>query len=355
MAIFLRKPINVTLFPKRRQVYDQGIFLKRLGGLLTEGYSLKHGLSFLYAIAPKEKKDWIFSIQTGLKQGHAFHEELKRVNFSERTCSQIYLSVIHGQFAETIQRCGRQLIDQVERRKKLMQVIHYPLILLLFIIAMLFAMRFILLPHIQHIVGMNTNSMDWMTQLILQIVNAAPFVMVGGCLLGGLIVMSTNSWLKKKTAIEQVNFYCRVPLLRHFLVLYWTQYFLFEWGQLLKNGCSMKEMVAILQMKEVTPLLQEVGKWIDSEMAQGRTFKETLEPFKFLKEEVGEIIVHGEASGNLGSECLMFARECEEEIVRRMEYTMEKLQPLVFIFVALMIIAIYAALLLPTFSLLEGL
>lgn len=355
MDIFRRRPINGTLFRKNKDIREQGLFLKRLGMLLGEGFSLKHALDFLYAIASIEKREWILKLQSGLKQGQTLHEELKKVGFSDRTCTQIYLSSVHGQFASTIERCGKQLIEQVERRKKLMQVIHYPLLLLLFTIAMLFAMRFILLPHIQYIVGANAGSMDWMTRGILLIVNSAPFWIVGGCILVTLVAYMTKQRLKKKSAIERLNFYCSLPLVQSFLLLYWTQFFLFEWGQLLKNGCSMREIVRIMQMEEVTPLLQEVGKWMEKEMAQGKTFKEALLPFKFLKTEVGEIILHGEVSGKLGSECLLFAQECEEEIMGRMERLMEKIQPLVFIFVALMIIAIYGALLLPTFSLLEGL
>ena len=53
-------------------------------------------------------------------------------------------------------------------------------------------------------------------------------------------------------------------------------------------------------------------------------------------------------------EMLVYASFCENEFNQRIEKMMEKLQPIIFIFVALMIIAIYGALMLPVFSIMEG-
>lgn len=355
MGTSLKKRTVVTLFPSLRESREQGLFLKRLGSLLNEGFSLKEALSFLYAISSDEKRKWMSEIIAGLEKGSTLHEELLHVGFPERICTQLYFSLIHGKFSQTVERSGKQLLDQVEKRKKLMQILNYPVLLVFFMVAMLFAMRFILLPHLQQIVGPNAATMSFSTQAILMVVYTAPYWIIG-MVAGSLIfTIGMNRYLKRRTAIERLNIYCRFPLVHSFLKLYWTQFFVYEWGQLLKNGCSMKEIILIMQERDAAPFLQEASKWMESEMGKGKSFKESLVPFSFLQSEVGEIISHGEASGNLGIEFMLFAQECEEELTQKIERLMERIQPMIFIFVALMIIAIYAALLLPTFSLLEGL
>jgi competence protein ComGB len=354
MDLFQKRLMHVTLFRKPLTKREQGLFLKRLGMLLKEGFSLKEALGFQLAITQDEKKDWLYFLQDGLETGAPLHEELLKVGFPKRTCTQLYLALVHGKYAETVERCGRQLLSQVEKKKKFMQIIHYPVMLVLFMIAMLFAMRYILLPHIHQLIGPNA-TMTWSTRLILSIVYTSPYWIVGSVILFLGLFIGMHHWMKKKTAIQRLSNYCKLPFFSVFLRLYWTHFFVYEWGQLLDNGCSMKEIVAIMQAKEAPLLLQEVSQWIQLEMEKGRSLKEALSPFYFLKKEIAEIISHGEASGNLGVEFILFAQECEEELTHLVEQWMERIQPIIFIFVACMIIAIYAALLLPTFSLLEGL
>lgn len=355
MDILQKRPTQAILFRKRKQLYTQGVFLKRLGLLLREGFSLKDALSFMHATSSKEKKEWIQSIQEGLKKGNLLQEELFVLHFPERVCSQLYFSLVHGHFAQTVERCGQQILSQVEKRKKLMQIIHYPCILLFFMTGMLLAMRFIFLPHIQQMMGADAaHSMNALTKAVLMLVYTSPYWLVSLMVCGVLCFFVLKRYLNKKTAIDRLTFYCRLPIVRPFLTLYWTHFCLFEWGQLLENGCSLKEVVTIMQTNEVAPFLQEASEWIGSEMGKGKHFREALAAFKFLKEEVGEIISHGEASGALGKEFILFAEECEEELTQRVERLMEKIQPFIFIVVALMIIAIYAAMLLPTLSLMEG-
>lgn len=338
-----------------RKTREQGTFLKRLGTLLEEGFSLKDALSFLSTITSKEKKNWIDSILTGMERGHVLHEELGKIDFPERTCSQLYFAFSHGSFSETVRLCGQQLLDQTQKKKKLLQVIHYPIILLGFMIVMLFSMRYILLPHIRQIANPEASSMDWIAQATLFIVYNAPYW------LSGTVILAIVSWiglkiaLRKKTTFEKIQFYSRWPIIKPLLQLYWTQFYAFEWSQLIKSGRSMREIIYIMQSKDASLFLQEAGAKLNKEMSRGSSFQEALESFNFLKPEVKMIVSHGEMSGKLGSELMLFSIECEEELNQRIEKVMERIQPVVFVSVAFMIIIIYAALLLPTFSLMEGL
>ena len=81
-----RRTINIL---SREKMNDKGLFLKRMGTLIEEGYSIKDSLLFLGKIIQGKGQVWVTEIQTGLLTGETFHKELENVGFSEKTCTQI--------------------------------------------------------------------------------------------------------------------------------------------------------------------------------------------------------------------------------------------------------------------------
>lgn len=346
------KPTQAT--KSLKSSFTQGLFLKRLGTLLMEGFSLKEALHFMSTIAERETSKWIDSIEQGLEQGHALHEELRQIKFTERVCSQIYFSVIHGNFSHSVYLSGTQLLKQVDRRKKLKQILNYPLMLIVFMIGMLLSMRYILLPHITQITSSDTSNVDLMTKIILMLIDTAPYWLLGLAffiLLGSVL---SRAYLAKKTALEQAAIYSKIPIFSSLYKLYQSQFFAFEWAQLIKGGSNLREIILIMKESQTSKLISEVGGYLEKELLSGRSFQEVLGDFNFLKKELPDIVKHGEISGKLGTELELYSTQCEEELYAKVEKSMEWIQPIVFSGIAVMIIAIYAALLLPTFSLLEG-
>ena len=65
------------------------------------------------------------------------------------------------------------------------------------------------------------------------------------------------------------------------------------------------------------------------------------------------IIEYGDMKVKLGDELLVYADESWTKFFEKVEKTMTLIQPLVFLFVALMIVLIYAAMLLPIYAQME--
>ncbi|WP_413527418.1 competence type IV pilus assembly protein ComGB [Marinilactibacillus psychrotolerans] len=355
MGTFQKKLTNNIIYRSQKETREQGLFLKRMGTLLSEGFSLKDALRFLLKIADEKQAVWLKTIEKEVNNGESLYQGLRLVGFTDIVCTQIYLSTVHGKFSETIFMVGEQLIESAKRKKKIQSIIQYPLMLLIFIIIMLFSMRYILLPHINRIASPEETSIGIGTKLIIGIVQTAPYWILGTILLIIAAFFAVTSMTNKKTAIEKLNFYSKNKVIRPYLQLYWTYFFTLEWSQLLKNDCTLIQIVHLMQEDKSSSLFREVGKVIEQNMRKGCTFQEAISNLDFLKPEVKEIMIHGELSGRLGIELMLYSSDCEEELNQKIERIIERIQPVVFIFVALMIIAIYAALLLPTFSIMKGL
>lgn len=352
MAIFQKKPIKAT--KSLKSMYQQGVFLKRLGHLLLEGFSLQDALHFLKTTGDKTMRLWIESIEQGMNQGQPFYRQLKELAFPNQICSQIYFSMIHGYFAQTIYDCGEQLLAKMNRKKSLQQLLAYPMMLVIFMIGMLFAMRYILLPHIAQITTSGTSHMGLGTKLVFLLIRESPIILIVTGLIGGILIVLFRLYLSEKSAIETSTILVKMPIATDLLRLYYTQFLAMEWGQLIKGGTRLKEIIDIMKSDTNSNLVNELGVVMTDYLMRGYTFSEAISEFEFLNEELVDIIDFGEQSSDLGKELLLYSSQCEEELQLRIERLMTFIQPIVFIGIGLTIVAIYAALLLPTFSMLNG-
>lgn len=352
MAIFQKRPTKATKSLKSR--HSQAVFLKRLGHLLEEGFSIQGALFFLERTGNRDIQYWVQSIQDGLSRGESLHRELAQLNFSDQICSQIYFSVIHGQFAQTISQCGHQVYIKMERQKKLQQLLTYPSMLLVFMVGMLFAMRYILLPHITQLTTSSSDHLGMGTTMVLVLIRESPIIIIIVSLLTVIGIIGFYYYLSTKTAIEKSIIFASVPLVSPLVQLYYTQFLAMEWGQLIQSGIQLREMTEIMMAVQSSPFVKEMGDYISTYLQEGHSLYQAVDDLIFLKEEFSDIIEFGDQSSNLDKELVIYANQCEEELTLAIEKWMTYIQPLVFIGIGLMIIAIYAALLLPTFSLLNS-
>lgn len=349
MAILQKKHTSGTSFLTHKRSLHQGQFLKRCGRLLLDGFSLQESLVFLETIVDKKSEDMVQIIHKEVSQGKLFSDALKKAGFPDEVCAQLYFSLFHGHLAETTVNAGDQLIKRADKKRKFMLLLQYPLILLSFVMLMLLAMRFILLPHMGGLITGYENRLDFGTRVIVASVYHAPTILCVGGVLGGLLLILLRYKAQKMTPLARLVWISRWSNSALF-TLYWSQFFSNEWGGLLKGNSSLYEVVTIMKQNTLSPLITEVGEHIEKEMKQGKSFHQSLQALTFLKKEITLVVKQGEQSGHLGLELEMYAKSCEEEFDKNIDQLLNWIQPLIFIFVAVIIVAIYAALLLPTFS-----
>lgn len=322
--------------------------------MLSDGFSLRESLAFLRTISKKESIHWVSQLENSVLEGHSLVDGLASCQFPEKTVTQLYFALFQGDFPQAVSHAGAQLIKQSEKKKKLAAILTYPLMLIFFIVIMLFVMRTVLIPHIEQITALEASVLPLGTRMIVQFVYQAPVILIVltvGLVAGTLLIKCVS---KRNNPLDNLIYLCNLTH-SYLLELYWSQYFSHEWGQLLMGNCSLLEVVTIMKGQENSILIKETARRIEAEMSKGYSFSQSLVSFNFLTAQMKDVISHGEVSGKLGTELVLYAAGCEEEFDAKVEQLMSFIQPLVFAVVALMIIAIYAALLLPTFSMLDAL
>ena len=83
-------------------------------------------------------------------------------------------------------------------------------------------------------------------------------------------------------------------------------------------------------------------------------FSQMIGTYPFFRKELSLIIEYGEVKSKLGSELEIYAeKNLGKHFFTRVNRTMNLVQPLVFIFVALIIVLLYAAMLMPMYQNME--
>ena len=347
-----RRTINIL---SREKMNDKGLFLKRMGTLIEEGYSIKDSLLFLGKIMQGKGQVWVTEIQTGLLTGETFHKELENVGFAEKTCSQIYLAAQYGNYGQTIRLCGEQLLEKNKKQAKLKSLATYPVLLIVFLLIMLLVLRILVFPHMETLMVSVGGSQNIYANSIVTFVYYSPQIIAGTFLLLFFLILFLNYRMRSKTYLEQMEMYLKLPFLNRYLKDYYSHFFFYEWAQLFNNGCSFQEIVSIMRGEDSSKLLKETGEQLSDVMLSGLPIHQAVQTLPFFHDEGIQVITHGESLGKLGIEMAIYADYCEEQLNNRIEKLMDRLQPIIFCFVGLMIVAIYAALMLPMFNIMEGL
>ncbi|MDY3824101.1 competence type IV pilus assembly protein ComGB [Streptococcus sp.] len=341
MKNFLTK--ERSLFQKKSQkalkIEQQKKIIQLFSNLYSSGFHLSEVVTFLEhsrLLAPV----YIKRMQSSLVAGKNLSQIMAELSFSEAVVTQLSLSEIHGNVSLSLEKIESHLEQIISVRKKLFEVASYPFILLIFLVVIMLGLRQYLLPQLE---GDN---------LAVKVLNQLPqiFLMTVMCLF--FTVILARWYFKRKSRLASVTFWSKVPVIRSYVRLYLTAYYAREWGNLLGQGLEIPQIIKIMT-DQPKSLFKEVGEDLEKAFLSGHSFHEQILSYSFFLPELSLMIEYGQIKAKLGSELEIYAQEKWETFFQKINASMQIIQPIVFIFVALMIVMIYAAMLLPMYQNME--
>lgn len=295
------------------------------------------------------KEKWaIETIHNHLEQGGTIHQAFKEIGYRTLQVAQLNMAQVHGDFSGTLASIAKQIKDAERHRQLLLKVLSYPLLLLLFLITLLLGMRSFLLPQLSALSDQKNRQ-----AFSILLIEKSPYILFVGMLLPVLFLAGGYLLLKRKTAIEKAVLVVRVPIVGNFYRDYLTTFFALEWGKLVQQGLEMKQILVLMSELEKQSLMQEMAKALQKELEAGQTLTGKLQSWTFLLTGLAGILEQGTVRGKLGLELVIYGEKNWELLLKKIEKTILWVQPILFLGVAILIVSIYAALLLPLYDGLE--
>ena len=329
---------------------EQGIFLIRTSDMLDNGFTLSEALQFLSRLNRKGN-EVLQSLLIGLQKGQPIHEVFYEQKFDSQACAQIFFAEKHGFLSEAFHESGQYLIRKDEERKKLLKLMQYPLILLFIVLFVTILLKTLLLPRFQLLYGSMGYEPSPSIRIVLHFMEKFPYYLLAIL----FIVLTTSACSSNETSVinphlKSPNSYSSLPLFNSFYKLYQTIFFSREWSFLLRSGFSMNEVLTIMETQSFRPLLQETAEEIKKRLLIGSSFSNALSNLCFFEKEMILIVGHGEQNRRLESELLYYSNICLQRLEEKTLKIFMVIQPIIFIFIGLMVAAIYMSIFLPMFQ-----
>ena len=331
---------------KRWITNKQTRFIQTIGELLLNGFSLQQAIDLL-ELLQLIPQVYVHFAKRNLQAGESFHFVLQQLGFKQEQLVQVELAEVHGNLVETLKGIAEQfqLIEQF--RRDLKKVISYPLVLLVFLVGILVSLREFVLPQLLQTDMVTTT--HWGIRL-LQTSHWLFLGAIGSSIFCGSVIFFR---LKKWEVVKRSEWISKQWMIGKIYRSYQSAYLALEIGKLFYEGLDLKQIIRCLKETKEGSLVQSLAYQLMEGLELGIPLAKQFEQYGFLTTEFSRIVLQGEAKGSLGKELLFYSDLTRKEFFQKIHRWLHWVQPVLFLGIAVLILLIYAAILLPVYGNIE--
>jgi competence protein ComGB len=124
---------------------------------------------------------------------------------------------------------------------------------------------------------------------------------------------------------------------------------------LLSGGLSVLEALIMFEDYQQQPFYGGICRELRRSLSKGERLDNILSNFTVFEPELAFIIKHGQESGKLPQELAFYSKHCIKILEAKTEKVLKIIQPCLYLGIGLVVVALYLAIMLPMFHMLEGL
>lgn len=340
---------------KQEQLY----FVERMLVLLDAGLPLLESITLMHQSASPTWQKIMAFIAHHLQQGERFSQCLSMQNavFDPAFIGLIRVSEESGEISLALRTIQQQLHTQIELHRQIKQALAYPFITLSSACLLMIAMVIWVIPVFGDVFSHFNAPLPWSTQLLLNV--SEQFMLYLPVMGGGIaltLVSGSALWLHHPEFQKRCDQYLlRIPvtgdLFRQSALACWCR----SLGYLMLSGLPVLEAMRITAQTSNQWLCHDLSAHIFKSLAQGWSFGEALQRADpqqyFFDRETAQLLQIGSASGSLAAMLSSRADALEKQLTSRLKLLSHSLEPILVVFVGLLIGGLVIILYLPIFNL----
>jgi len=348
---------EIQLFGKGASDKDKIKFYQQLSILLEAGVDIKGAIEVCGEETKKKKlKKAIGNIQESIVNGESFSEALEK---TEQFSNYEYFSLKIGEETGQLKTVLKQLVvfykNRIKQKRLFVSALSYPLMVLLFSFgAVIFMLKFIV-PIFTDVFQRFGNELPAATQMVIQASNIVgkyflPFLLISAIVTGLLYAQRKTDWFRKITA----KIVCSIPVLGKIIKKLYTIQLCQGMALMIESRVPILQIVELQsKMIDFYPINEALEK-CKKEIFGGALLYESLSKNSFFDSRFLTLVKVGEASNCLGQ----IFKELADAYLQEVEYETGILsniiEPILIIFIGLIVGAILIAMYLPMFQLSNG-
>lgn len=331
----------------------QADFLTHLGELLQNGVTLKDALMMMQFLLPAHKGA-IQEMLTQLATGSRFDEVLVYGGFSDSVRSQIFLSLQNSSMSETSIVLGEYLRQKHQQLQKLRQVLLYPCLLMALLLLMVVVMRYLLLDQLRELISIDVLQQKWFLFLIWQGFVYLPQLLVVFSVCSVMVVLLLRYYWQQQNALKRIYLLEHCPLIGSLVRQYYTFLYAREFAYFLGQSHSVLQLIQQMQQQGTTRLTQAIALELNTRLLEGEAFEEALQGLQLFEETLCLLMIEGAFTTRLDVKLRQFSKYTFQQFQASIERKITWIQPILFLAIGCVIVAVYAILLLPTVTMIGG-
>ncbi|MGN6186450.1 MAG: type II secretion system F family protein [Thermoanaerobaculia bacterium] len=239
----------------------------------------------------------------------------------------------------------------VQLRKKVVGALVYPAVLVSMSGAMIFVMLTFVIPKFAEFFEGFGAQLPWFTALMINLATGLRknFIVSGIVLVVAIFLL--NRWIKTSGRLMWDRFKLRIPLvggvLHRFAIMQFTQ----SLGTLLSGGTPMVPAIEIASQSVTNQLVSSKIAGIVQNVREGEPLWRSLDNTGVISDLAVEMIKVGESTGALTEMLANVSEFYDEEIEARLSRLVAAIEPIILVFMGIVIAVLLYAFYLPLFRL----
>ena len=339
---------------------DLVLFTRQLATMIEAGISLVQGLTALYDQAdPKRQRNLrhvVSDVTTRIQGGETFHEAIAK---HPRVFNRLFVSMVKagesgGLLAEILERLAGFLEASARLRKKVKSAMTYPVI----VVCIAFAITTFLIVRVVPIFGEIFKDfgakLPAPTQFLLDVsdfVRGEWYFLVVGI---ASIIFGVRTFIRS-TRGKQIwdKWKLKLPVFGPLIHKIAMSRFARTFAQLIRSGVPILEVIDIVGGSAGNDVIERGIKSLGDEVEKGDNLSVAMSKKSIFPPMLLRMVAAGEATGKIDSMLEKMADFWDEEIEAMLDALTSLIEPMLIVFLGVIVGGIVIAMFLPIFKLNE--
>jgi len=333
---------------------DLVLFCRQLATLLGAGVTILKSLDIISKqIASRKFYNVIKELEKSMEQGASLHEAMSKHTkvFSELWVNLAESGEASGNLASVLSRLASYLERDAAFRRKLISSLIYPFILIIFGMGALLFLTIRIIPSFADLFKGFNITLPLLTRILVAVSN---FIRKGVAIMFIIIIVGFfvfRNYIKTKGGRKRFeNFQFKLPVFGEFFRALIVERFSSEMSTLIESGVPLLYSLEITEHSVDNMIMADIVRRIKEDVREGRSFSNTLTKSEFFEPMVVQMVAIGEEIGELPQmlkRINSFYQEYVETFLARFTSIFE---PIVLVFMGLIIGTMVIGMFLPIFQ-----
>jgi general secretion pathway protein F len=336
---------------------DIHLLTGELAVMLRSGLPLDRALRILIGMAPRPSVETLLSdILKAVKGGRALSQALTphQALFGDFYINMVRSGEAGGRLAEVLDRLNEHLERVKALRESVISALIYPVFLVLIAaIAVAFILGFVV-PRFEGLFSELGDGLPLLTRIVIafgHLVGDWWWILIPSAV---ALIWAIKSWLVTSSGrLWRDNWALKLPLIGRVVQKYESTRFTRSLGTLLGNGVPIVTALSIASATLSNHLLRASLEPVGPAIKQGGRLADALAPTQMFTPLALNMVRLGEETGQLDAMLLELARVQDAEVEAGIKRLLALLEPLLIVFLGLVISTIIVAILLGILSINE--